>query len=372
MLPCRMKLIVWHIGGGGEDLGPVEQLFRLSGIEIEIFLFEIREIRESSANNFITVSKRKNHVLNTITIGVAGKSGTANFFEHEWELTSSLLETSSLSSLNNPGYSRWKGEFLNFNTWSDITKLKSIKKVQVSTINELIVRYKLPAPDVISLDIQGLELEVLQSGEDIISEVAAIITESEFFEIYAKQALFHEQLSYLEKHSFRFVKFFGFQKWHPGPLVGLGFTTVTESLFIKYLVNSEENEKTSRKFNTFSSYSSELKLKIAIISFAYKRYSYFYTLIKNIKESDHDFWKSMSNDKNLEVYINYFLKIENNIGKLINDKNFFTQNPIEVSPKLYLFRKVFFSISEKFLSLFHIRGLVLKANQFKGLEQEMD
>jgi hypothetical protein len=95
-------------------------------------------------------------------------------------------------------------------------------------------------------------------------------------------------------------------------------------------------------------------------------------LIKNIKESDHDFWKSMSNDKNLEVYINYFLKIENNIGKLINDKNFFTQNPIEVSPKLYLFRKVFFGISEKFLSLFHIRGLVLKANQFKGLEQEMD
>jgi FkbM family methyltransferase len=367
-----VRLTVWHIGGAGEDLGPVEELLQLNGIEFDLFLFEIRDSSETNMTNFKTISKRKNHNLTTITVGVAEKSEVRDFFEHKWELTSSLLETSSLTKSDNPGYSRWGGAFLNFNTWDEITELKQIKKVEVSTISQLIEKYNLPTPDVISLDIQGLELKTIQSGEKFLSHVAAIITESEFFEIYSEQSLFHEQLSYLEKHSFRFVKFFGFQKWHPGPLIGSGFVTVTESLFIKYLVKLEQNINTTRKFCDYSDCSSELKFKIALVSYAYKRYSYFHTIMKNIKESDFPYWNSVIENQLTKDYVKFYEKIDIKLQKLQKQKNYFTQNPIEYNPVQILLTKFLFTCLDKIFKWFRIRGLVFRTDKFKGIEREME
>jgi hypothetical protein len=142
--------------------------------------------------------------------------------------------------------------------------------------------------------------------------------------------------------------------------------------FIKYLIDSDRNKETSRTFDLLSSHPSEFKFKIALVAFAYKRYSYFYKLIKDIKQTDPNFWHALSENKSLSSYLNYFNEIQSNIGELSKNRNFFTENPIGIKSVFRLPRKIIYQILDKFLYLFHIRGLVLRADQFKGIEREMD
>jgi hypothetical protein len=138
------------------------------------------------------------------------------------------------------------------------------------------------------------------------------------------------------------------------------------------LINIEQSKQTSRKFDFISGSGSELKLKIALVSFSYKRYSYFYTLFSNIKDTDRDYWSTILGNDGLSEYVVFFQKIEKNMYKLIENKNYFTGNIMEIDSLKYYVKRIIFYCMNKVFTLLHIRGLVLKTDEFFGFEREMD
>jgi hypothetical protein len=223
------------------------------------------------------------------------------------------------------------------------------------------------------MDIQGIEVEALMGAEKALrNSIVAVTTESEFFEIYAGQGLFHEQLKILQENSFRFVKFFGFQKWFPGPMVGHGFTTVTESLFLKYFVREEQLQNTKVKINAFQNSSSLQIFKTALISFAYERYSYFYTCMKHLEDSDTAFFNSIKSSRNLYLYISHYDYIKENIYRLQTNPDFFIENPINRKSGLrQKIVNIFYLAARTLIKLMKLKGLIFKTENHFGNFGEM-
>jgi hypothetical protein len=367
-----MKFTIWHVGGGGLDLGPVEKILKLPGIQFEIYLFEIRTGDSGEVVTLHVQQDNPNWEVKKVQIGLAGKSETRDFYINKFELSSSLLKPSSLTALDNPGFSKWGGIYKNMMTWGENTELDKVVKTNVTTVDEIIKAGLASSPDVLSMDIQGAELEVMQSSRLAFKDLIAVITESEFFEIYSDQGLFDEQMAFLTDKSFRFVKFFGFQKWYPGPMVGKGFTTVTESLFIKYLVRSNQLMNTKKKFEEISDCPSDKLLRIALVAFAYERFSYFFTLMNGIEKTDSIFWKQIQNDKKFAVYFKYYYEIRDNLPKIAKNPDYFIKNPIGVNKNAHRILKVLYRTLEIFIGVFHVRGILLKIDQSKGIERSMD
>jgi len=367
-----MKFVVWHVGGGGSSLGPVEQMLSLPGIQFEIYLFEIRTDESAEVATLTVEQDNPNRLVKTVKIGLAGKSESRDFFINKFDVSSSLLKPSSLTSRDNPGYSRLGGIYKNMMTWGQNTELDKIITIKVTTVDEIIATGVASPPDVLSMDIQGAELEVMQSSSLAFKNIIAVITESEFFEIYSNQGLFDEQMSFLINKSFRFVKFFAFQKWFPGPLVGQGFTTVTESLFIKYLVNADQLTETKKNFEKISDYSSDKIFKIALVAFAYQRFSYFFTLLNAIENSDSIFWKELQNENKYFKYMNYYNKIKVNIPNLIADPNYFVKHPINININTNRISNISYQVLEFLVRVFRVKRILKKIINFKGVERPMD
>jgi len=370
----NIEIVVWHVGGGGEDFGPIERILKLEGVTFKVFLFELRDSTESKMESIPKISTNPNIKLNLIPIGLANTNEERDFFINDFELSSSLLSPSSLTSNDNPGFSRWGAEYKKMLHWHENTKLKEVKKVKTSFVDELVRNSDVPAPEVLSMDIQGTEVEVLEGAKVAFKKtILAVTTESEFFEIYKGQGLFHEQLKILERESFRFVKFFGFQKWFPGPMIGHGFTTVTESLFVKYLVDSDQLRNTNLKFHEFENYTSLQIFKIALISYSYERFSYFYSCVEYIDKNDQAFMESFKQSSNLINYYEKYLFIKKNIAKLNQDPHFFIRNPNSNYRSLaWKFKNIFYNFTDSIVSIFHLRGLIFKTDRHFNRFGEMD
>lgn len=367
-----MKLVVWHVGGGGSDLGPVEEILKLPGLSFELFLFELRSPEESKVASVIQESNHQNCVTKVISVGLAGKSEIRDFYLNKFELSSSLLSASSLTKIENPGFSKWGGIYKSMKTWDENTQLSRLQKVRVATINEIVESGVAPAPDILSMDIQGLELEVLLSSQNYMKNLVAVITESEFFEIYSKQGLLHEQLSLLGDASFRFVKFFGFQKWYPGPMVGSGFTTVTESLFIKFLVRPEQNKDTDRKHHLFDEYDSQKLLQIAFVAFAYKRFSYFFTLIQVLESRNDGVWVLFQEAVSLKPYLIFYNRIRNKLETARVNPNYFVDANLQNSSYKNSFYRILVWLGDRLVKFFKIRGIVFRIDKFKGQDSPFE
>lgn len=367
-----MKFVIWHVGGGGLDLGPCEQVLNLSGVEFEIYLFEIRTDLSSEVRTINLEQNNPNRIYKQVQIGLAGKSETRNFYVNKFELSSSLLKPSSLSTFENPGFSKWGGIYEKMKSWDENTKVDKIINTKVSTIDEIINAGLASPPDLLSMDIQGVELEVMKSTDIAFKEIIAVITESEFFEIYSGQGLFDEQMAYLTSKSFRFVKFFGFQKWFPGPMVGHGFTTVTESLFIKYLVGPEQLFETQKCFEKISDYRSDKLFKIALVAFAYNRYSYFYTIMSSIEKNDEIFWNEFQKNTKYMKYTKYYFYIKRNLSNLDNSPDYFVKNPLHMNKNINKLYKIIYPALDFLVKTFKLRGIIHKIDQFNGAEKPMD
>jgi FkbM family methyltransferase len=345
----------------------------LKGISFTVYLFELRDPDDSKMVSSPKISKDPNVKFNVIPIGISGKSEIIDFYINKFELSSSLLRPSSLSKGCNPGFSRWGGIYEKMLSWSENTELSEVKKVKTATIDEILNNAVALPPDILSMDIQGVEVEALHGAKNVLANhVIAVTSESEFFEIYAGQGLFKDQLQILQDNSFRFVKFFGFQKWFPGPMVGHGFVTVTESLFIKYLVNPDQLQDTEVLFTQFKDFSSKQIFKAALVSFAYERYSYFYTCMKYLEDKDKVLFESVKSNKNLLPYVDYYEYIKENIDHLRTNPNFFIQNPHRINSKTKRFlAKLLLLSTYKLIKILKLRGLIFKTESHLGIYGDM-
>lgn len=126
-------------------------------------------------------AKNTNHLsgiyLHTCCLGNDDKAATINV--SSFSDSSSLLEATPL-------------EFEQYG----IRKVNE-ERVEIRKISSLLTEERLPAADIIKLDVQGYELEVLKGAGDQLREVSYIIAEVSFKAYYQGQPLFLDLANYL-------------------------------------------------------------------------------------------------------------------------------------------------------------------------------
>jgi len=263
-------LVVFHVGGGDDDIGPTQALLKLPGVVVRLYVFEIIE-----DDGYTTVKRSSDFdraEAQILPIGIGENDGEqVDFKVNRHPLSSSVLQGSWKVAHNDPSYS-------GIRDWGENTEVERSFKATLRSIDSLVAEGVVPAPDFLSLDIQGLELAAMRGARSSIQDtVVGIVCESELTEIYEKQGLFHQQLSFLEGMSMRFVDFLTRQNWFVGDPVGKGFFTVAESLFLKHVHpampgggNLVGNTVVSPK-----EFGPARLAKLALVSFAFSRFGYF-------------------------------------------------------------------------------------------------
>jgi len=75
--------------------------------------------------------------------------------------------------------------------------------IQIRTLDGYCPENRLPAPDLMKLDVQGYELEVLRGAVNALKHCSAIISEVSFKRFYKEQCLFEDVVGFLYERSFR-------------------------------------------------------------------------------------------------------------------------------------------------------------------------
>ena len=172
------NLVVYHIGGGDGRFGLVERLTELFGENVLLIEFEIR----SDDAEALTLKQYRKDFPPVISVSrcVGGGEREATFRINKYPLSSSLLRPSPLVLHEDGGFGKAHGA-----TWSENTALDREIKVKTCSLSQIIKEFDLPPPDFLSIDAQGVELDILRGAKKHFEEtILGAITEAEFFEIY--------------------------------------------------------------------------------------------------------------------------------------------------------------------------------------------
>jgi FkbM family methyltransferase len=164
----------------------------------------------------------------------AGSSRERDFFINYDPYTSSMLAP-------NPDFAGW---YLNNGAYDyslgEATRLVQERRVQTVTLDEVFAGPggTRPAPDVLSIDTQGSELEILQGGAATLRDsVVAVVCEVEFVPLYRGQGLFGDITEHLREQGFHFARFAELYELSPVRRgVGLraaSFHAYAEAIFLK-------------------------------------------------------------------------------------------------------------------------------------------
>jgi FkbM family methyltransferase len=91
----------------------------------------------------------------------------------------------------------------------EVANFKQLSKLKTMGLDQFSEKYQIGAVDFIKIDIQGAELEVFESGVNVLKDVLAIVTEVEFLPLYKNQPLFGDVNTFLNSQGFLFDKFLG-------------------------------------------------------------------------------------------------------------------------------------------------------------------
>ena len=152
-------------------------------IEPKIIAFEPLKTAAKKYNKLF--HKNKNVTLYNNAVGKREKKVNINVSKRED--SSSILNIGKKQSLIFPG-----------------TEISHKEKITISPLNKFIVSDDLISPVFVKIDVQGYELEVLKGCNNFFEYFDYIFVECSFIELYEGQALAHEVIEYLKKHSFKF------------------------------------------------------------------------------------------------------------------------------------------------------------------------
>lgn len=180
----------------------------------------------------------------------------------------------------NPDFSRYYCEIPIDAAIYDVTyreMLEVVRKVEleVHSIDELFAAGKIPvaaAPDFLSIDTQGYELEILHGAEEAIKKgVLGIVCEVEMIPMYQEQPLLGDILNFASANGFLFAGFTAMFEVSPfrGPIGarGKGLPGFGDALFFKDIgALVQENTVSAERYGKL------LKLAFIAISYGYIEY----------------------------------------------------------------------------------------------------
>jgi FkbM family methyltransferase len=261
------QIVMYHVGGEG-DYGPGMCILNTMKGHVRLVVFEARS---DTGDAQTSTDLNRNGVPTTlINKGVDEHAGSAELNVNKFPLSSSLLPVSPLSSDENPAYTHC-------HTWGQNAELDHKISVECMSLDDVIEQGLAPPPDVISIDAQGAELRILRGARKCLESCLCVVSEVEFFEIYAGQGLFDDQMQLLGDAGYRCFNIFNPQYWHPGPAAGAGFLTVGEATFLRYAV-TEASPTTRRGYVTLDTLSDGQLIRMAGIAVAFNALSYAYKL----------------------------------------------------------------------------------------------
>lgn len=79
-------------------------------------------------------------------------------------------------------------------------KVVNSHEIPVARYDTLFADGKVPVPDYLKIDVQGLEYEVLRGFGDLLDQILVVELEASFYEVYIGQKLFHELIDLLARH----------------------------------------------------------------------------------------------------------------------------------------------------------------------------
>ena len=120
------------------------------------------------------------------------------------------------------GVGNFDGELpFNFNTDSQVSSFLSLgadrlkafpesitletSNVNITKLDTLTDKIPTQQPILLKIDVQGLEREVIQGGENLLSTVKWVLIETSFAKLYNGEATFAEMLDIMKVHGFEFI-----------------------------------------------------------------------------------------------------------------------------------------------------------------------
>jgi len=79
------------------------------------------------------------------------------------------------------------------------------QKILVKTLDSITNEIKLNSPILFKLDVQGYEISVLKGSLNILKKIDVVITETSFYQLYEKQAMFKDIFAFLTHYDFTYV-----------------------------------------------------------------------------------------------------------------------------------------------------------------------
>lgn len=321
------NLVIFHVGGGGINIGPAEALYDLFEFEIDLYLFEIRE-EENSQLAVRRLPKVGNINVFKVNAGISDGIKKASFYVNNYPMSSSMLRPSEISLKEFPNFDVMDDNGSRpVKNWEENTTLSHEIPVSLTSIDNLVSDGLVPYPDFLSMDIQGSEFDALKGSINSLQKsVLGVATETEFFEIYENQKLYADIAQLLKKFSFRLMELSTFQQWYPGPAAGKGFPTVAEPVFILFSVNSDVlNDNGS--IRRLEDLTTDTIMKLAAISFAFGRLSYFYSLFNFLRNHRATEFSLLQERPILRRFFVAFFKIDGERENWEVNPRFLLENP---------------------------------------------
>ena len=308
-----LDIVIYHIGGEG-GYGPIEKVLKTFTNNCMLVIFEAR----SDTSDLVRKKElgQSNIPVFIVNKCVSERAGKTSFRINKFPLSSSIFPPSPQAVNEHVVYEHC-------HTWGENTELSSLVEMDTVSIDQIVGAGIAPPPDVLSIDAQGAEYLIWKGAKNTLREYAlCVVSEVEFFEIYADQGLLNDQMEILGSLGFRLVDILNTQYWHPAAASGKGFLTVGEAVFFRLLENilEEKNEH----LGTFHKI-----VKLAGIASAFSRLSYCLKIFTHLEKyypehfyklKDHDkyreldsFYKFTQKDMHkYEMNNRYFLNVMNN------------------------------------------------------------
>jgi FkbM family methyltransferase len=198
------KIIQFHdirtVIDGGANIGQYSQGLVDGGFKGKIFSFEpipsvFKELEKKSS---------KFSQWKAFNLGLGSKEDESFINVSENFVSSSILQVAKQSLDAEPQ-----------------TRTTHREKIRITTIDNFFAgEYKLDKETLLKLDVQGYEMEALRGALTILPEVLIIQAELSFVPLYENGPLFHDMVSFLEKHGFEVYSIIpGFKDVNTGRLL---------------------------------------------------------------------------------------------------------------------------------------------------------
>ena len=293
---------VFHVGGRG-GLGPVERLFGI-GKDMAFTVFEADESGDSSWKTYEKELRSKYGIYglkgaNVVFQCLAGSVCKRKFYTNVEPDCSSLLKISPKAK-----------DYTSRDTvWRHACQPAHTVELDVTTLDVLYNSGKTKKPHFLSLDAQGVECDILAGAREMAlhGDLAGVLTEVEFHELYENQKLFTDTDTLLTSHHFILFELYNRDYWHLRHPFGEGALTVAEALYLRdyhYFIDKYKNQPLLLLLNL---------AKLAIIAYYFNRTSYAFAIVEYILNNWKSEWEQLMTKSNcaylyvLTAFFNYWL-----------------------------------------------------------------